>query len=65
MYIFFEKSTRGVIYCISDRYGKANNKSLKSYYPKQESKRILICKSFVWLCNVQISSNKWIQMDGS
>ena len=38
MYIFFEKGTRGGI---SNRYSKANNKYLKSYYPKQESKHII------------------------
>ena len=41
MYIFFEKSTRGVISCISYRYSKANNKYLKSYDPKQESKHVI------------------------
>ena len=38
MYIFFEKGKR----CgISNRYNKANNKCLKSYDPKQVSKRII------------------------
>ena len=41
MYIFFGKSTRGAVSYISDRYSKANNKFLKSYNPKQESKHIL------------------------
>ena len=41
MYIFFEKSTRGGISYISNRYSKANNKCLKSYDPKQESKCII------------------------
>ena len=41
MYIFFEKGTRGGIYYISYRYSKANNKYLKSYDPKQESKYII------------------------
>ena len=36
MYIFFEKGTRR-----SNRYSKANNKYLKSYDPKQESKYII------------------------
>ena len=35
MYIFFEKSTRGGVSYISNRYTKANNKHLKSYDPKQ------------------------------
>ena len=41
MYIFFEKGTRGGISYISHRYSKANNKYLKSYDPKQESKYII------------------------
>ena len=40
MYIFFEKSTRGGISYILNRYSKANNKYLKVYYPKRESKNI-------------------------
>ena len=40
MDIFFEKSTRGGISYISNRYSKANNKYLKSYDLKQESKHI-------------------------
>ena len=36
MYIFFEKSTRGGIFYISNKYSKANNKYLKSYDPKQQ-----------------------------
>ena len=41
MYIFFEKSTKGGISYIPNRYSKANNKCLKSYDPKQESKHII------------------------
>ena len=41
MYIFFEKGTRGRISYISTRYSKANNKYLKSYDPKKESKHII------------------------
>ena len=41
MHIFFEKGTRiGVAY-IFNRYSKANNKYLKSYDSKQESKHII------------------------
>ena len=40
MYIFLEKNTRGGISYISNRCSKANNKYLKSYDPKQESKHI-------------------------
>ena len=41
MYIFFEKGTRVEISYIYNRYSKANNKYLKSYDPKQESKHII------------------------
>ena len=40
MYIFFEKGTIGGIFYNSNRHRKANNKYLKSYGPKQESKYI-------------------------
>ena len=40
MFIFFEKSMRDEVSCISDRYSKANNKYLKSFDPKQESKHV-------------------------
>ena len=39
--IFSEKGTRGGIYYISNRYSKVNNKYLKSYDTKQESKHII------------------------
>ena len=40
MYLLFEKGMRGGVSYISNRYSKANNKYLKSYDPKQESKHI-------------------------
>ena len=40
MYIFFAKGIRGGISCISSRYSKDNNKYLKSYDSRQESKHI-------------------------
>ena len=36
--IFFKKATRGEVPYISNRYSKVNNKYLKPYDPKQESK---------------------------
>ena len=39
IYIFFEKGTRGATSYISSRYRKSNNKHLKSYDLKQESKQ--------------------------
>ena len=41
MYVFFQKGTRGAVSYISNRYSKVNNKYLKSYDPKQESKYII------------------------
>ena len=41
MYIFFEKGMGGRVSYISNRYSKADNKCLKSYGPKQESKLII------------------------
>ena len=41
MYIFFEKGMRGDVSYVSNRHSKANNKYLKSYDPKQESKHII------------------------
>ena len=39
MYFFFEKNMR--VSYIYSRYSQANNKNLKSYDPKQESKHII------------------------
>ena len=41
MYIFFGKGKRGRISYIFNRHSKANNKYLKSYDQKQESKHVL------------------------
>ena len=41
MYLFLEKGMRGGVSYISKRYNKANNKYLKSYDSKQESKYII------------------------
>ena len=41
MYLFFEKGIPGAVSYISKRYSKINNKYLKSYDPKQESKHII------------------------
>ena len=41
MYIFLKKGSRVEISYISNRYSKVNNKYLKSYDPKQESKHII------------------------
>ena len=40
-YLFFEKGMRGGVLYISQRYRKVNNKYLKSYDLKQESKHII------------------------
>ena len=39
--IVFAKSSRDGIFYISNRYSNANNKYLKSYDPKQESKHVI------------------------
>ena len=65
MYIFFEKGTRGGISDICHRYSKSNNKYLKSYDPKQESKRIIYLDAHN-LCGyamskfLPISGFKWL-----
>ena len=41
MYIYFETGIRGEIPYLSNRFSKANNKYLKSYDSKQESKRMI------------------------
>ena len=41
MYIFFEEGVRVGVSYISNRYNKTNNKYLKFYDPKQESKHII------------------------
>ena len=41
MYIFFEKGSRGRVSYIYNKYVKANNKNLKSYDSKEESKHII------------------------
>ena len=41
MYIFFDKVTKRRISYISNRCSKAKNKYLKTYSPRQESKRII------------------------
>ena len=41
MNLFFEKGTQDGISYISNRYSKVNDKYLKTYDPKQESKHII------------------------
>ena len=40
MYLFFKTGLRDGVFYVSKRYSKANNKYLKSYDPKQDSKDI-------------------------
>ena len=42
MFIFLEKSVRGGVSYISNRYSKTSNKYLKSYDPKQETKHHIL-----------------------
>ena len=41
MYIFSEKDTGGGVSYISNRYSKVNNKYIKPYDPKEESKHVI------------------------
>ena len=41
MHIYFEEGTKSDISYISNKYSKDNNKYLKSYDPKQESKHLI------------------------
>ena len=50
MYIFFAKGMRGGVPYISNRYSKANNKYLKSYDPKQESKHNIYLLRHILRC---------------
>ena len=67
MYIFLTcKGTRGGISYVSNRYSKANDKYLKSYDPKEESKHIIYLGAnnlyhaiFKFL---QTSGFKWIDL---
>ena len=66
MYIFFEKGTRGGTSYISNRYSKANNKYLKYYDPKQESKHIIYLDANNLYGNACLNFfQHWIQMDRS
>ena len=65
MYIFFEKGMRGGVSYISNRCSKANNKYLKSYDPKQESKHIIYLDAnnlydYVMPKFLRTSGFKWI-----
>ena len=65
MYIFFEKGTRGGNSYIPNRYSKANNKYLKSYNPKQESKHIIFLDAnnlygYAMSKFLTTSGSKWI-----
>ena len=45
MYIFFNTRTRSEASYVPNRCSRANNKYLKSYDPKQESKHIIYLKN--------------------
>ena len=65
MYMFFEKGMRGAVSYIPDRHSKANNKYLKSYVKKQESKHIIYLDAknlygYAIFKFLPISGIKWI-----
>ena len=65
IYVFLEKCTRGGISYISNKYSKVDNKYLKPYDPKEESKHIIyldannLC-SYAMSKFLSISEFKWI-----
>ena len=66
-YIFFEKGTRGGIPYISGGYSKPNNKYLKSYDPKEESKHMIYLDaknlySYAMSKFLPTSGFKWIDL---
>ena len=69
IYIFFEKGLIAKISYIFNRYSKANNKYLKSFDPKQQSKHIMYLDknnlygyaipNFFQCLNVETNEFKW------
>ena len=75
IYIFFKKGMRAGVSCISNIYGKASNKYLKSYDQKQKSKhiiylyvnnlhdntmsRFLLTSGFKWIYPKEFNLNKY------
>ena len=62
---FFKKDPRGGISYISNRYSKVNNKYLKYYDPKEESKHIIYLEAtnlygYAMPKFLQTSGLKWI-----
>ena len=64
MFIFFEKGIKGGISYISDRYSKANNKYLKSYDPKQESKNIIYLEAIVYMAMQCLNFFQQVDLNG-
>ena len=64
MFIFFEKGIKGGISYISNRYSKANNKYLKSYDPKQESKNIIYLDAIVYMAMQYLNFFQQVDLNG-
>ena len=64
MYILFEKGIRGRLSYISNRYSKANNKYLKSYDPKQESKNIIYLDAIVYMAMQYLNFFQQVDLNG-
>ena len=64
IFIFFEKSKTDGVFYVSNRYNKANNKYLKSYDPKQESKHIIHLDRIIYMVVQCISLFQQVDSNG-
>ena len=65
MYIFFEKGMRGRVAYISNKYGKANIKYLKSYDPNQSKNENILYTYTQIICMIKQCLNFFQQVDSN